>query len=87
MLKTNMQEPRSGPALSQLGQLLPILHTLVQVDWEPGPTEIVPNWAPAPPKAGPDNGVSWKLLNSRLWDLVVCLPNDIMMLSGDVYTT
>ena len=24
----------------------PILQTLVQVDWEPGPTEIVPNWAP-----------------------------------------
>ena len=24
----------------------PILHILVQVDWEPGPTEIVPNWAP-----------------------------------------
>ena len=23
-----------------------ILQTLVQVDWEPGPTEIVPNWAP-----------------------------------------
>ena len=26
----------------------PILQTLVQVDWEPGPTEIVPNWAPLP---------------------------------------
>ena len=24
----------------------PIQQTLVQVDWEPGPTEIVPNWAP-----------------------------------------
>ena len=24
----------------------PILQTLVQVNWEPGPTEIVPNWAP-----------------------------------------
>ena len=23
----------------------PILQTLVQVDWEPGQTEIVPNWA------------------------------------------
>ena len=23
-----------------------ILQTLVQVHWEPGPTEIVPNWAP-----------------------------------------
>ena len=22
------------------------VQTLVQVDWEPGPTEIVPNWAP-----------------------------------------
>ena len=31
----------------------PILQTLVQVDWEPGPTEIVPNWARAPRKAGP----------------------------------
>ena len=42
----------SGPALSQLDQkipnwaLRPILQTLVQVDWEPGPTEIVPNLAP-----------------------------------------
>ena len=26
----------------------PILQTLVQVDWEPGPTEIVPNWVPHP---------------------------------------
>ena len=25
--------------------LRPILQTLLQVDWEPGPTEIVPNWA------------------------------------------
>ena len=24
----------------------PILQTLVQVDWEPGSTEIVPKWAP-----------------------------------------
>ena len=24
----------------------PILQTLVQIDWEPGPTEIVPNLAP-----------------------------------------
>ena len=24
----------------------PILQTLVQVDWDSGPTEIVPNWAP-----------------------------------------
>ena len=24
----------------------PILQTLVQVDWEPGPTEIVPSWVP-----------------------------------------
>ena len=24
----------------------PILQTLVQVDWEPEATEIVPNWAP-----------------------------------------
>ena len=23
-----------------------ILQSLVQVDWEPGPIEIVPNWAP-----------------------------------------
>ena len=22
------------------------VQTLVQVDWEPGPTEIIPNWAP-----------------------------------------
>ena len=24
----------------------PILQNLVQVDWEPGPPDIVPNWAP-----------------------------------------
>ena len=28
---------RAGQALSQLDQLLPILQTLVQVDWELGP--------------------------------------------------
>ena len=44
--------PRSG--LKPIGPVVPnwatrpILHTLVQVDWEPGPTEIVPNWAPRP---------------------------------------
>ena len=26
----------------------PVLQTLVQVDWGPGPTEIVPNWTPRP---------------------------------------
>ena len=26
--------------------LHPVLQTLLQVDWEPGPTKIVPNWAP-----------------------------------------
>ena len=26
---------------------------LVQVDWEPRQNEMFPNWAPAPPKAGP----------------------------------
>ena len=31
----------------------PILHTLVQVDWEPGSTEI----GPTPPKAGPASSV------------------------------
>ena len=29
------------------------IQTLVQVDWEPGPTEIVPNLGLAPPKASP----------------------------------
>ena len=43
--------PKGGPAL-ECNLLSPRLvkyiqvQTLVQVDWEPGPTEIVPNWAP-----------------------------------------
>ena len=37
-LTGNLGRPKLGPWL--------ILQTLVQVHWEPGPTEIVPNWAP-----------------------------------------
>ena len=39
----------------------PILQTLVQVDWEPGPTEIVPKWAPHLPR--PTQGLAIFFVN------------------------
>ena len=65
-----MLDPLSAarPALSQSGPIASkwaprsILETLVLVDWEPGPTVIVPNWAPHLPKTGP--GRQTKFINS-----------------------
>ena len=37
--------PRKSVIYSRLVKYIQV-QTLVQVDWEPGPTEIVPNWAP-----------------------------------------
>ena len=45
------------PTLFPIGAPRPILQTLVQVDWEPGLTYIVPNWGPAPNST--DLGASW----------------------------
>ena len=40
-----LRRPRSSAIYSRLVKYIQV-QTLVQVDWEPGPTEIVPNWAP-----------------------------------------
>ena len=37
----------------------PNLQTLVQADWEPGATEIVPSRGPTPPKADPGGQYSY----------------------------
>ena len=43
--------PRQSVIYSRLVKYIQV-QTLVQVDWESGSTEIVPNWGPAPPLEG-----------------------------------
>ena len=46
-----LQSPKLRPGITPIGPVAPnwaprpFLHTMVQVDWEPGPIESVPNWA------------------------------------------
>ena len=63
----------------------PILHTVVQVDWEPGPTEIVANWAPhlqRPALSGPHRFLLAILLTFYKTDITVLKPNQTTLVKG-----
>ena len=74
------------------------VHTLVQVDWEPGPTEIVPKWAPIlhRPALGVVNICRYVLLATEhkhlgiavtlLFHIALCRTRTLMVLNPELVT-